>query len=717
MNVLIQFTKASFLWMFFLCIHSTVLFASEPIKTSDVLKIQQINQVQISPDGTKALYVVRSVVSKDDDYGYENQIWLVHVDGNQPPRQLTFSSDGASQPNWHPEGNRFAFVRNVDGKAQVFVMSLQGGEAQPYTEIENGASSPHWSPDGRHLLYSVTYSHKDILKMDAFNDGPAWSHEKPVVNPYKNMEGVEADPDGSLEQIRVWLKENEDKQNPKVLNRINFQGEFNLIPQRSYTHWYVMPDAPKADGRALTSGFFSFGGANWAPNSQVVYLTGNMQVDIHPDRERESAIYKVSIAGGQPERFIYNAGFSFSSPVSSPNGQFIAFRWFDLSERGYNQAEIGILDTRSGQITHYGSAVDRSFGSMKWSPDSRFIYAVAPTNGGFPLYRLRLSTGNFERLSPLETGIRAFDVHSNTVVYVETRIENPFEVYVADASMNRGRRVSSHNHQWLVNRTLVKPEMHTVTTDDGFEVQYWVMKPHEFTEGQKYPTVLQIHGGPSAMWGPGEVSMWHEFQLFAAHGIGVVYSNPRGSGGYGYDFQKGNHQDWGFGPMKDVLTALEVAAQQYDWIDEEKLTTTGGSYGGYLVGFILGNDQRFVAAAAQRGVYELETFLGEGNAWGLVDDRFGGYPWEDGMRALLERESPQTYAHLIETPLLILHADTDLRTGVSQSEMMYRTLKILERDVEYIRYPNAGHDLSRTGNPNQRMDRLLRMIEFMKRYI
>lgn len=254
--------------------------------------------------------------------------------------------------------------------------------------------------------------------------------------------------------------------------------------------------------------------------------------------------------------------------------------------------------------------------------------------------------------------------------------------------------------------------------------------------------------------------MWHEFQMLAARGFAIVYANPRGSGGYGFEFKTANFQDWGTGPMNDVLAAADAAAD-LEWVDGERQVLTGGSYAGYLTAWIVSQTDRFDAAVAQRGVYDLSTFFGEGNAWRLVPTHFGGYPWEGAYpapatdstqtdtlampvdstffaegqvtgygldslvvdslrmapREALLRNSPQTYVRDIRTPLLIMHADDDLRTGVIQSEMLYRSLKVLDRPVEYVRYPNAGHDLSRTGDPQHRIDRLLRIYEFLTRGI
>jgi dipeptidyl aminopeptidase/acylaminoacyl peptidase len=247
-------------------------------------------------------------------------------------------------------------------------------------------------------------------------------------------------------------------------------------------------------------------------------------------------------------------------------------------------------------------------------------------------------------------------------------------------------------------------------------VEYWMMKPANFEAGKKYPLLLEIHGGPSAMWGPGEAGMWHEFQYFAGKGYGVVYSNPRGSGGYGEKFLKANIADWGAGPTSDVMTALEKTVEE-GWADTSKLLVTGGSYAGYLVAWIIAHDHRFKAACSQRGVYDLATFFGEGNAWRLVPRYFGGYPWEPKTKELLERESPINYVQNIRTPYIIFHGDNDRRTGFVQSEMMYRSLKVLGRPVEYVRHPGATHEITRSGDNRQRMDQMLRTYEFFERWM
>ncbi len=319
-------------------------------------------------------------------------------------------------------------------------------------------------------------------------------------------------------------------------------------------------------------------------------------------------------------------------------------------------------------------------------------------------------------------GVNTFAVAPGKVVYAQISAENPNELYVAPEPARTqpgrasARRLTEINAAWLEGKVLSLPEERWVTRPDGMRIQYWVMKPTQSEPGKQYPWVLDMHGGPSAMWGPGEFTMWHEFQIFCSFGYGVVYSNPRGSAGYGYSFQRANYKDWGDGPMGDVMAALDDAVAVNPMIDKDRLFVTGGSYAGYLTAWVVGHTNRFKAAAALRGVYDLSTFFGEGNAYRLVPDEFGGYPWEPETRRILDQQSPISYVQNISTPLLIIHGSSDNRTGVTQSQMLFRALKQLNRPVEYIRYPAVGHELTRSGPPQERMDHMLRIIEFFERY-
>ncbi len=722
---------------------------TEPITVTDLLKIQQLGALTASPDGRTVAYTATTMVEKPDaegEYTYRTHLFVIPVSGDGQPRQLTHGDREAAQPAWHPDGDRLAFVREADGKSQVFVLPLFGGEAYQLTRFEHGASAPRWSPDGKRLLFAAPLSEKDLRERTG--ETPLWTDERPGRSP-ADTAAADPDPDGALDGIRTWLDRHSDDGNPRVFTRLNLQGELDLEPRPSFRHYFVV-DATQEDAEPVlvTRGFTSFNSAAWLPDGYQILLSGEPETETHPDRVLDSDLFVVDFDGRNFHRLLDLEGYALYDPTPSPDNRLIAFLARDLDDPGYAQTELGLfaLDGKSPpELLTLG--FDRSLYDPRWSIDNWHLFFVAPSEGGFPLFRLAVNEGKralpgdslaadslvqaraaftrgetvvrnltVERLTNLEHGIRSYDLSAATVYYVLTEALNPYEIYASSMNFSSQRRLTEHNASWLKDRRLSVPEAFTLRRDT-LRIPYWVMKPTFQERGRDYPMLLEIHGGPSAMWGPGEATMWHEFQFMAARGYGVVFSNPRGSGGYGHAYKKLNYQDWGDGPASDVLAVATEAVRRNRWIDPDRQVVTGGSYAGYLTAWIVGHDNRFKAAVAQRGVYDLATFFGEGNAWRLVPTHFGGYPWDEDARAVLDANSPLSYLAQIRTPLLIIHGDNDLRTGVIQSEVLYKSLKALERPVEYVRYPKAGHDLSRSGDPRQRMDRILRIYEFMERYV
>ena len=689
------------------------------VRVTDLTKIRQTGSIALAPDGKKAVYAVTSIepdAENKDEYKYLTQLYLTDFQNNKQP--LTQGQESSRQPVWSPDGRQLAFVRNVKGKSQVFILPLYGGEAVQLTKSKYGLSNPQFSPDGKKILVSVTLTFSELLKDSLFNPGkkpPVWSLEKPG---FPNNEQVKAanttkpNPDGNLEEIRAYLEKDVDDKKAKVINRLNFQGEATTEPELSFTHLALI-EPTSGELVPLTKGFYTFGTAIFTPDGRkVVYVANSGSAEKHPDRQTESRILEINADGtGEAER-LSEKGKRFFSPVLSPDGRWMAYQ--SVGAEGLQPNRLFVMSLPEKNSTEI--AFDRNAGNLKFSPDGLFLYFSAQSNGGQPLYRYALKTRQLTPLSGFETGITDFDVSKDKIVFAKTEIADPSELYSADLLLKNPQRLTDFNTPWLKEKKLSLPEKRTFTNEKGQTVEYWIMKP-TFTEpGKKYPLLLEMHGGPTAMWGPGEQSMWHELQFFCSKGYGIVYANPRGSGGYGHDFLKANYQDWGTGPASDVLKACSEAARE-SWADTSRQVITGGSYAGYLTAWIVAHDNRFKAAFAQRGVYDLTTFMGEGNAWRLVPNYFGGYPWQAGIQQVLDDNSPYTFVEKIRTPLLIKHGENDLRTGIIQSEMLYKSLKILGREVEYVRMPGATHELSRSGNVRQRIDRLLRIYEFMERYV
>ncbi len=692
----------------------------KPIVAGDLMKIATTGSIQISPDGTKAVTVViRKAVKNDNEYYYTRHLYLLDLTNKSEPLQLTFGDRNDGQPQWSPDGKQVAFVRTDNDKSQIWLLPLGGGEAHVITKAEFGANNPRWSPDGKSILYTSG------IPFYAIDGKTPWEFERPgrALGDEPNFKNMKADekkkvtnsPDGSLTEVRAWLAKNASDKNPRVLNRQNIQGELDLQPDENFSHLFLMNLSGDEKAVQLTKGFQNFNNAEWSPDGKKI-ICDSKAYSVHPDKERDSDIWGIDVETKQAKQILHWENYSISNPVFSPDGLSLAFFANTTNGRFYSQAIIATASNTGEKPALITSSLDRDAGNLVWSADSKSIFFAAQTDGSIPIYSVPAKGGAVTKIFGSDNGVNDFDVHGDQIVYALTETKNPWEIFLLNLKDKSNTQLTKLNENWLKEKQIISPKEYWLTRPDGTKVQYWVMEPVGKKEGVKYPTILNIHGGPSAMWGPGIFSMWHEYQLENSWGYGLVYCNPRGSGGYGDKFKRANFKDWGISPMNDILASLDEAMKNNSWIDKDNLFVEGGSYAGYMVAWIVGHDHRFKAANAQRGVYDLTTFMGEGNAWRLVPDHFGGYPWDKETKKILDENSPYSFVNNISTPLLIIHGDQDLRTGVIQSEMLYKSLKILNKPVEYIRYPKEGHELTRSGNPGRMMDHMLRVIEFFERY-
>ncbi|RTZ01462.1 S9 family peptidase [Flavobacterium sp. RSP49] len=714
--------KISLLLLFIATLQATIAQnGTEPVHLTDLLKIKTINNVTLTKDGTKVAFTLTTIEpdqTSTEDYKYRTQIYSASTANTAAPLQLTTSKEGATKPAWSPDGKQLAFTRSVEDKSQVFILSLDGGESMQLTSHKYGANNPKWSPDGKKILFSSSLSLQELIADSILNkshDIPTWAMEKPgfTNNEHLLPNSDKPNPNGSLSQIRAYLEKNAVDKKAIVLNKLNFQSESAISSEMNYNHFFDINVTKDAVPRLLTKGFYSFTNADYTPDGKQLIFSGDMDTAENPDRSLESEIYLADSDGTNLKMILGEKDKRYSNASVSNSGKWLAFLFSSTSF--VSVPILAIMPINGTEKDIITIPFDRNKTNLIWSTDDKHLYFTGQSNGGNVLNKVTIATRKVDSLSSSEIGITSFDIANKTLVYSKTAISNPSELYFSTTDFKKERKASTFN-DWVQTKKLSFPEKKTFVNDLGMTIEYWVMKPANYQAGEKYPLLLEIHGGPSAMWGPGEESMWHEYQYFCSKGYGVVYSNPRGSGGYGLDFLRGNINDWGKGPASDVLTALDKTIDQ-GWADPDKLLITGGSYAGYLTAWIISHDNRFKAACAQRGVYDLNTFFGEGNAWRLVPNYFGGYPWEPKVKEILARESPLTYVENIKTPFIIFHGGNDRRTGFVQGEMMYRSLKVLGRPVEYVVHPGATHEITRNGDNRQRMDQMLRTYEFFERWI
>jgi dipeptidyl aminopeptidase/acylaminoacyl peptidase len=711
--------------------------ARQPVTATDLVKIRQVTSVAVAKDGSYSVYAVRSVHVEaaadgkgEPTYSYRSHIWRVDLsDPQAKPVQLTFGDRNDGGPVLSPDGRSVAFVRLDASRKehplpQVWLLPARGpGEAQVVTSLEYGAANPVWRPDGKALLVSSQIPASKIDGKPQFSlDRPMrdwfdWDRPVPGAKPEEGKPEPpkpEARPDGDRSAIRNWLERNASKDNPSSITRMDFLDEQGLQKEMTLPQTFLVDLEKDNKATQLTRGFYPHFGCDWSPDGARIACVSWPASNDHPDRVRRTNLVVLTVKDGDRRVVVDRESHTFAQPRWYPTGNALLATAFERDEPTFRQAELARVDLEKEDFRILTASLDSSVSGARFAADGSILLTTG-WQGSYPLLRIGADGGTAGTVVGGPVGIQTFDEGAGRIVFAQTSVENPNELYVRESN-GKTRQLTTLNSTWLASKSISLPEEHWLTRPDGTRVQYWVMKPTDAEPGQKYPWVLDMHGGPAAMWGPGELTMWHEFQTFCAWGYGVVYANPRGSSGYGYAFQKGNFKNWGDGPTGDVLAALDETVKSNPLVDKNRLFLTGGSYAGYLTAWIVAHDHRFKAAAAQRGVYDIATFYGEGNAYRLVEGAFGGLPWDPTTRKLLEHDSPFTYVADITTPLLILHGSEDLRTGVTQSEMMYRALKEQRKSVEYIRYPGTGHELTRSGPPLQRMDHMLRIVEFFERY-
>ena len=713
------FKMKNYIFYFLLLFSSYFSIAQQntlkPIEVTDMLKIKTIGKPQISPDGLHVLFSIMEIkddVDKKGDFTYVTQLYLGEMK-SKSYRALTSGKYSISSPSWSPDGNSILFSRDMGNKTQAYIMKLNGGEPMALTSSSKGVMNPVWSNDGQFVFYQERKSMKEYL-LDSLNNPskliPSWNIEKPKLDANVYSKSSKSNPNGSLNEVRAYLYQNEKDKKAKVINRLNFQEETTTTGEFPINLLFKIAVNGSSKPVLINNPYELW--AEWIETPKGIIAIIPVDSVTHPDRVLDYKIVLYNRLANHYSTLIEKKGFGYSSINLSPDGNWITY--VETSTSIVRNGTLKILNLNNFDTIEV--PMDRVVTQIKWSENSESIYFTAQDRGGAPFFVYNIKAKKVKQITSEVDGILGFDVKDGNLIYSKTCINNPSELYVNDLEGKLESIFTNENSTWLVGKSISKPIKKSFINNKGQRVEYWLMKPMNYQTGNQYPLVVDIHGGPSAMWGTGEASMWHEFQYYASKGLGVVYGNPRGSGGYGSNFLAANVKDWGAGPMADIMKMTDLAVNE-GWVDTTQLAVTGGSYAGYLVTWMLGHTNRFKVACSQRGVYELSTFFGEGNAWRLNPRYFGGYPWEKATRVILDRESPMTYVQNIRTPLIIFHGENDLRTGVIGSEMLYKSLKILGRDVEYVRHPEASHEITRAGNNRQRIDQMLRTYEFFSRYL
>lgn len=654
------------------------------ITADDIYGFRLVADPRVSPDGQRIAYVVTTIEKDKNDY--RSSIYVSAVDGSTE-RRLTTADAKDSRPVWSPDGSRLAFLSNRAEMPQIWSIRADGGEAWQVSGLDEGVGAFQWSPDGT----SFVAVSKSVTKTD------------------------DAEDESDEEKSDV-------KHITKMRYKSNDEGFLDFKPR----HLWIVPDG-EGEARQLTNADASDSSPVWSPNGREIAFVTNRS----DGREWNSVseIWVVPANGGDERPLLSGDNAHFYSPSWSPDGSLLAVigNWEAHAGGAYN-AIVWTIPAGGGDPTNLTGEYDRSMGDFAmsdvytasdtrplWTPGGQYLMLTTSDTGSTHLYSVPVSGGQPQKVTEGDRRVSGMSLSADgkTIAYVSGTATDPGNVYVSTDGGNNPSKITSLNDELLSEIALSEPEEFWVASQsDGQQIQGWVMKPVGFQPGKKYPMILEIHGGPHGMYSN---SFMHEFQLIAARGYVVVYTNPRGSQGYGESFTRYTHMAWGEKDLPDVMAAVDhIVGQGY--VDENRLGVTGGSYGGYMTLWVIGHSDRFKAAVTQRCVSNLYSFYGTSDiGWNFGSYNFGGTPWEERERFM--KYSPITYVNEMTTPLLIVHSEQDFRCPIEQAEQVFVSLKKLGRDVELVRIPDENHNLSRNGKPKHRIERLDYIIGWFDRYL
>lgn len=646
------------------------------IEADDLFNIKLVNEPAVSPDGSRVAYTITSLDKEKNRYF--SAIWLVDLTSGESNR-MTSGAFRDGRPLWSPDGSRIAFVsdRNQDdkGRGQVWTIPADGGEAQRLTSLASPVEDFSWSPDGTRLV---------------------------CVS--KVREG-EPTPDTDIRVITTI--------------RYRFDGEGYL--DNRYRQLFLV-DAAGGSAKQLTSGAFDHHGPSWSPTGYEIAFAANLNEGWELDRRQDIHILRPDTG---KIRQVSDGTGSWGQPTWSPDGRTIACIGTRDYMGGAPLTEVFVVPASGGAPRSLTSGFDRPFTDaciadlisystrgMQWV-DNDLLAGVFSDSGSVHLGTVQVSD---DKVTPVTSGRRrvgAINVlPDGSFVYAGNDAVSPGELFACDADGSNERQLTEVNAAWLKSVVVAPSEPFSVTSDDGQDVHGWIIYPPGAPDDTAGPALLQIHGGPFGMYGE---TFMHEFQMLAAQGYTIIYTNPRGSNGYGNAWANDLPLYWGIKDMPDLMAAVDWAIAQ-GRVDENRLGVLGGSYGGFMTNWVVSHTNRFKAAITMRTLSDLYSAFGTDDImFNAINDLTGADPWVDDSRFWLL--SPIAYVDKIETPLLIMHSEEDYRCPMGQAEQLFVSLKVLGRTTEFVRFPNESHGLSRTGQPKHRIERLGFISDWFGKYL
>jgi dipeptidyl aminopeptidase/acylaminoacyl peptidase len=707
------------------------------ITEKDLFQFNWIGDPQISPDGTRVVFVKVSVSEKKD--GYDTSIWSVSMRGDEPARRMTDGKHDSS-PRWSPDGKWLVFVRAPEPSgapagaggqgrppaSQLYMLPMSGGESWKFTDLPRGAGGPVWSPDSKMIAFSSDTSPEDLAKLHK-RDAKAKTGDKPE-DKSNDKDKPEAAAAGAADADR----ESDVRLITRSVYRINGGGY--LDPKHPQHIWVVVAPQSSEDTvtpRQLTSGKYAEEGIMWANNSGRIYFLTS-QVDDPSYELPHTDVYSVAGSGGEVQK-VLTINMAPRGASLSPDGRLLAF-CASLNEpvQSYTQPDLWVVELASGaKPRNLTAAYDYDVcsgvggdqgtpragggGRVIWTPDGKSLITVTAREGKVNLVRFDAASGKpteITRGNQAAENYRATEDGSKFVALISTPT-NIGDLFLIDrASPGAQKQITHINEKLFSQLNLTEPEEIWYTSFDGKKVEAWIQKPPDFDPAKKYPLILNIHGGPHAAYG---YVFDHEFQWMAAKGYVVLYPNPRGSTSYGQEFANIIQYHYPGDDFKDLMAGVDEVLKR-GYIDPKKLGVTGGSGGGLLTNWVIGHTDRFAAAVSQRDIASWADWWYSADFTLYQASWFKAPPFDDPHDYV--NRSPITYIKNVHTPLMLILGEADYRTPPGAGgEEMFRALKYLRRPVIMVRFPGESHELSRSGQPWHRVERLEHIVGWFDKYL